>query len=248
MINRDVVEIVEIVDRTERGVSMPFRCLGGDGKRYVVKGRNTNRTSLRNEWVAGCLGRRLRLPIPEFRIVEVPEELIQAAPASLRELGAGRAFGSVHCSHTVADLTPEIVAKVNPSDRRWVIAFDWWVRNGDRTLTRHGGNPNLMWDADSRGLVVIDHNLAFDRFFDERDFLSLHVFRSDWNDVAGDFIYRNSFREDMIAALEVFEPACDAMPDEWRLGPVQGHLTTEERAMLDTLRRCASDEFWNPMP
>jgi hypothetical protein len=46
--------------------------------------------------------------------------------------------------------------------------FDWRIKNGDRTQTDVGGNPNLFWDVDNDSLLVLDHNQAFDPDFAPR--------------------------------------------------------------------------------
>jgi hypothetical protein len=68
------VEIVEIMGRSEQGVTRPFICRGDDGHVYFVKGRGAGMRSLICEWIAGQLGRRLGLPIAPFEIVEVGPE------------------------------------------------------------------------------------------------------------------------------------------------------------------------------
>ncbi|PPJ48903.1 hypothetical protein C0075_03350 [Rhizobium sp. KAs_5_22] len=112
------------------------------------------------ERVAGQLARQPGLPIPRFCIVTVPRDLYEAGrDGPLRDLGSGLLFGSenvenanemsfVHIQHAPADL------------KRDIAAFDWWIKNGDRTLTDAGGNPNLLWLETTHRLVVIDHNLG----------------------------------------------------------------------------------------
>ena len=63
------------------------------------------------------------------------------------------------------ELTASTVMEVPVNLQQDVLAFDWWIRNSYRYLTEKGGNPNLFWQPDSHGLVVIDHNLAFDAEF-----------------------------------------------------------------------------------
>lgn len=66
-----------------------------------------------------------------------------------------------------------------PSElKRDIVAFDWWIRNGDRTLTEAGGNPNILWSETSRQLFVIDHNLCFDEGVTLHSQLTTHIFRS----------------------------------------------------------------------
>jgi hypothetical protein len=105
----------------------------------------------------------------------VPSSLIElGSRADLTELGAGSAFGSRKAR--VVELSVGHLSLVSKEQQADVLAFDWWVRNGDRTLSAAGGNPNLFWDIDESQLVVLDHNLAFDDDFSVENFVELHAF------------------------------------------------------------------------
>lgn len=179
------LEIVEIMGRAQQGVTQPFICRAEDDQVYFVKGRGAGRRSLVCEWIAGQLGRRLGLPIAPFEIVEIPEALLAVAMRDdLNDLGVGKAFGSRKMP--VVELSVSLIDQVPEEIQRDVLAFDWWVRNADRSLGELGGNPNLFWDANNAALVVIDHNQAFDPGFSAQDFVESHVFRSHWNALIGD--------------------------------------------------------------
>ena len=106
-----------------------------------------------------------------------------------------------------------------PSDqRRLLLAFDWWVENGDRSLSQHGGNPNLLWRASERRLLVIDHNLAFSAGvdFDEDQFFLTHVFRDDADSAFDDWINRIELSARLRAAFACFDTAVAAIPESWQ--------------------------------
>lgn len=131
------VEIVEIIGRAEQGVTKPFICRGEDNQIYFVKGQGAGMRSLICEWIAGQLGLLLGLPIAPFAFVEVPQELLAIAMRDdLAELGSGKAFGSRKVS--VVELSASHVEHVPAATQRDVLAFDWWVRNGDRSLGETG--------------------------------------------------------------------------------------------------------------
>ena len=84
------ISIIEILGRSTQGVTRPFVCRGDDGSLYYVKGNAAGRRALIAEWVAGNLGRRLGLPIPEFRQAEVSPQLVAlSARQDASDLGAG---------------------------------------------------------------------------------------------------------------------------------------------------------------
>jgi hypothetical protein len=75
-----------------------------------------------------------------------------------------------------------------------LLLLDLWIRNEDRTLSEHGGNPNLLLrpippllDDDPEGAVwkdgarremlwAYDFNMAFDTKFNREQFFEVHVF------------------------------------------------------------------------
>jgi hypothetical protein len=238
--------IVEVLDRSVQGRTEPYVCRGDDGEVYFVKGHSATRPGLIAEWLCAQLAERFGLPIAPYAIATVPEELIEADLTGwLRDLGAGEVFASRRIN--AVDLT-ESHCELVPSDlRRDVIAFDWWVRNGDRNLTAKGGNPNLLWNPAGDGsLVVIDHNLAFDPEFSEADFLDLHVFADDIPAMFSDFLMREAYAARFRAALGIWDEACHNVPESWgfvdpeRTIPI-GFSLTDAKVLLD---RAFSETFW----
>ena len=67
--DRAVVEIVEVIRRSEHGITLPFLCRGDDGKFYFVKGAGAGRDSQVKEWVSGNLAQLLGVPVAPFKIV-----------------------------------------------------------------------------------------------------------------------------------------------------------------------------------
>jgi len=243
MINPNVVVICEILGRTIQGVTKPFRCRGEDGSIYFVKGKHASRRSQISEWVGGNLAKSFGLPVPRSAIVEIPEGLSRFLPDEWGEIGDGLAFGSLGVEGTV-ELTWSMVRRVPIELQQKILLFDWWVRNGDRTLTELGGNPNLLWRAAAEELVVIDHNQAFDDGFCSRDFLSTHVFREMWPQVSGDAATRKRWEQCCENAIAMLDVALDSMPDEWwYVGEDAPHQFTQQR-IIDSLESYASSTFW----
>lgn len=171
-----MITIEEIEKRSEQGVLRPFLCLADNGRRYFVKGRGAGTANLIAEYVAGKLGRALKLPIPPCEIVRVPEELIRAsAVEGVLDLGSGPAFGSEYVPF-VQEVGAKHLTAIAPELKRMVLLFDWWIQNEDRSFKGAAGNPNLLWDTRCNALVVIDHNLAFDATFAARRFWETHIF------------------------------------------------------------------------
>ena len=134
------------------------------------------------------------LGVPVFSMAEVPEALIEAnTPRDIRDLGAGRVFASLRIDEG-QELT-WLTAQGWPEETMaLLLLLDSWIQNEDRSLSEHGGNPNLLVtqipplpDSDPEGALWVDqprremlwaydYNLAFDPDFDRGRFFDAHVF------------------------------------------------------------------------
>lgn len=240
------VEIVEIMGRSEQGITRPFICRGDDGHVYFVKGRGAGTRSLMCEWIAGQLGRRLDLPIAPFEIVEVrPELLAIATRTDIAELGAGLAFGSQKMP--VVELSASHVQYVPDAQQRDVLVFDWWVQNADRTLSEAGGNPNLFWDVEHEALVVIDHNQAFDRAFVAQEFVDTHAFSHQLHAVTSDWVLQKDYCSRFERAMTDWTAICDTVPPEWWFVDPERTVPTDfdREAARQLLMRFQVDGFWS---
>ena len=242
------LQVVEILERSEQGVTRPFLCRCDDDHLYYVKGRGAGRSSLLCEWLAGYLALAFGLPVPPFAIVEAPQSLVDLFPEG-RDLGAGPAFGSRVVART-QELSMSHLCDVPVQLQRDVLMFDWWVRNSDRTLTSLSGNPNLLWDADAKQLVVIDHNVAFDREFDGHSFSAMHVFSQEIPKVFQDLVERLSYTERLRSALAAWAVACQNVPDEWWFADEERTVPADfdPDAVLALLGRCSHEDFWRLAP
>jgi hypothetical protein len=238
------VQIVEILGPSDQGRSRPYKCRGEDDAIYYVKGRQTNRASLWHEWVCGHLAQRFGLHVPAFEIVEVGEDLLRETPTEWRDLGAGPAFGS-RLYPCAVWMEVGWINLVPTSVQRDILVFDWWIQNCDR-LT---GNTNLLIDAAAKKLVVIDHNLAFDRQFSAEEFLSYHVFAGNWSAICSDLVIQAEYSERFSIALEGLSMACHNVPEEWHWANAEMDVPAnfDLQYVQQTLNRCTTPELWSPV-
>lgn len=239
------VIIEEVLGRSKQGVTEPFICRGDDGAIYFVKGRGAGRRSQVCEWVAAQLATELALPIAEYTLAEVPEELVEvAAFPDIQQLGAGIVFASreLHHPQELTATTRDLVPAETATD---ILVFDWWLHNEDRHLTERGGNPNLLWDMQGDGLVVIDHNQAFDRTFDATNFLASHVFAGQWNAIFSDHLERQRYSARLQAVLAKLPGIRATIPDSWWYldDEVLADVSWDEIEVC--LERCRREDFWN---
>jgi len=200
-----------------------------------VKGAYAGKNSLCCEWVASRLARLLvdeePLGLPPFRMADVPRELIQGSVRpDIRDLGAGRVFASTRIEG--GQELNWLAAQGWPDETMaMVLLIDLWVQNEDRSLSPHGGNPNLLvewipepphddpegppWKAASRReqLWVYDFNLAFDEDFKRGRFFGAHVFGKMLKKWPAGFRERTERR--MRGALGEVEEIFAELPPEW---------------------------------
>lgn len=168
----------EIIRQSQQGISVqPFLIRAEDDQTYFVKGLSRALgNGLVSEAISAELGKHLGLPIPPWRVIDIPQALIDFSVIDgVEDLSGGPAFASLHVENA-SDL---MWANLNalPDDlKRTVLLFDWWILNGDRGLGEAGGNVNLILDPKGK-LVVIDHNVAFDPNLSFEEFRTYHVFR-----------------------------------------------------------------------
>lgn len=239
------IQIVEVIRRSEQGITQPYICRGDNDKVYFVKGIGAGRRSQICEWIAGNLGLALGLPIAPFDIVEIPEELMEFKfTLNLSDLGSGPAFGSQR--QEVMELNVSAVDEVSEQLQQDVLAFDWWIRNSDRLLTEKGGNPNLFWNPGDQELIVIDHNQAFDAAFNPNVFNELHIFRSQRYRVFGDMLRHQDYNRRFSLALNNWPEICNNLPKEWFFADVE--MTVPSNFSLDDtynlLEEYKKDGFW----
>ena len=230
-----IVTITEVIGRSEQGMTRPFLCAVNFCETYYVKGAYAGMNSLCCEWVANRLA-ELVLPdaplgLPMFAMAEVPEVLVDgSARPDIADLGAGKVFASMEIrdgqelNRSASEGWPEETMAL-------LLLLDLWLRNEDRTLSVHGGNPNLLvepipllldddlegalWKDESRRemLWAYDFNLAFDEDFNRERFFGAHVFGAmlkQWPEG-----FREKMEPRMRYALEQVRAIFSELPLEW---------------------------------
>ena len=240
------IEIEEVIGRSEQGVTQPYICRASDGSLYYVKGKGAGYPSLVKEWVAGQLARRFGLPIPDFAVLSVPRTLYDLGKrALLSDLGHGPVFGSKAMS-AVSELTMADAQSLPSKLGRDIAVFDWWVMNGDRTLSASGGNPNILWSAHVRKAFIIDHNLAFDEMTTLRSLEESHVFGASLSVVKTSAALQIEYARSFEKCLKDWKGICDDIPERWHyVDDVRSKETGFDLARAEvTLLRFVDQRIW----
>ena len=238
----DYLEIIEIRDRTSQGVTKPFKCLASDGNEYFVKGKSLGVRDSIKEWLGGCLAKSFGLPVPNFCAVRIDIELLKLkGNEALKDLGEGPAFASKKVP-LANELRHHLINSIPVQLQKDLVTFDAWVFNEDRTLTKLGGNPNLLWASNK--LHVIDHNNGFDETFDPVSFQQTHVFCNRMPEILGDIIERQRYQEKMQSTLEgCWQGAWGSMPSEWKVQNQEEHWINPDK-LFDQLINDAKCNVW----
>jgi hypothetical protein len=213
------VTATRYVTPLREGGSLPGLVEADDDGLYVVKFRGAGQgpRALVAEWIAGEIGRRLELPVPELVAVEVDASLGDAEPdEELHDLvraSAGRNLGLDFLPGALA-FSPAARPVVDPVQAASVVWLDGLVTNPDRTVA----NPNLLWWHGR--LWCIDHGAALYVHHTWRD-PDEHA-RRPFERIASHVLlpYAESVAavdEQLAARLDesTIEAIIDALPDDW---------------------------------
>lgn len=240
------IEITEVIRRAIQGTTKPFLCEASNGQRYYVKGWGAGKESLIHEWLAGSLAVAAGLPVPDFEIALVPPDIVDPELGEeLSDLGSGYVFASLSVNQPI-EITEGFVGSVPVELRQRVLAFDWWVRNEDRTLQNEIRNPNLLIARDTGSLVVFDHNCAFDATFNEEAFFENHVFSADAKAVFDDMMAHAHYQSLFSLALEGWSSYVEGIPESWLYADkeLSVPLGVDIDGILESLKKRLQDKLW----
>jgi len=240
-----MLQVIEIIETMIQGFTKPVLCRANDGERYIVKGREATNAGLIKEYVCASLGQKFGLPIPDFCLVEFPDELLMYDGDLQRRFGGVPCFASKY-EPALQEFDRSSYVEKHTELFRKIFIFDYWVRNDDRTfVAEHGGNPNLLINSSRESIYVIDHNLAFSADFDLESFKSTHVASSFWYKSQIDLFDDEAYHDEMQRSLLILDMVMSELPDEWVNGEIcEYELITSLRLQLESIN---TKEFWSDL-
>ena len=244
------VTATRYVTPLREGGSLPGVMEADDCGVYVVKfrGAGQGRAVLVNEVVAGELGRRLGLPVPELVVVDVDPVLGRAEPDEevqdlLRASGGanlGMDFlpGSIGFDPQVHPVEPRLASRV--------LWFDALVGNVDRTWR----NPNLLlWH---RELQLIDHGatLTFAHDWPRATAAAEKPYDGSGHILAAAATARDEADADLAPRVtpELVREVVDLVPGHWLTGEpgFDDAAGVRDAYASHLLRRVQARERWQP--
>lgn len=239
-----MLEIQIITGRSEQGVTAPFLCKANDENNYYVKGLHAGRASQINEWISGKIAQELGLPIAPFALLKVGEDIYEELPPHWKEIGMGVCFGSLAQPH-YSLLEQANISQINNELQIKIAAFDWFIRNEDRTL----GNPNLLYVDSDAPLIIIDHNCAFDHEFDPDNFKSNHIFSSALLPVFNSPEMQDEINLWLRKAVDVYSSILNDLPEEWQWSNQEKDILTKYNFeyTTETVSRLTNGLLWDTL-
>lgn len=142
----------------------PHRVRCNDNITYVVKFAQNPQgiKALINEYVCARLAKNLDLPIPDFSLVHITQELINVSIKNIKledKVQPGIHFGSRELNKAIPLTSSDLIEYAeNKMDIAKIILFDHIIANEDRCANTR----NLLFDMEKRRITIIDHSHAFE--------------------------------------------------------------------------------------
>jgi len=242
-----------------------FTCESGDGRvsgEFVVKLKGSpdlGVAGLEKEMIACLVGNELSIPLPDFGVINIDDELLGALPADAEyqfiRNSAGLNFGTRLIGDGFNTWIKHQPIPDSLVDRATeVIAFDAYIQNPDR----RDNNPNLLTRHDE--IYAFDHDMSFSflhvlfgcpRAWEQDAFRSCLI-TGEWRHVFYDGLKGKLLDLDKFAlGLNALTPAkltalFDVVPVEWRTDNhdrIKTHLNdlhTNRTKFIDNLRSVLS--------
>lgn len=153
-----MINIVEIKNKLGNGCTIPYVVWCDDGNTYIVKfpGNEQGVKTLVNEFIASNLCEYLKLPIFDYKLINVKiSDYNEKTKNEITPL-EGTAFGTIYNDNALTILNSDMISKsVNRNDAVKILIFDILIGNYDRN------KGNLMIDSISKKIYMIDHTHIF---------------------------------------------------------------------------------------
>ena len=153
-----MLQVIEIIDLLDQGVTEPIKCKLSDNSMAIVKYPNNARGTavIVNEFIGFSLARKIGITVPDFGICELSLDAINAINdlEEIDERNAGKCFYTVELNNTVPTI---IRGSVKNRETEKIILLDHILNNFDR----HDGN--ILMSIATGLLYIIDFSHIFSK-------------------------------------------------------------------------------------
>ena len=158
--DKELLDVVEISEVKEEGITCPIVCRLQNGIQAVVKYmyNRFGMSVLINEWIGGNIASKLGLTIPEFGLCSISEEVILNFEENdeIDANNAGIGFYSVIIPNSVP-VNYGMLSLVSNKLAEKMYLFDYIVNNHDR----HNGNLLIDLSGDVRMVCIDNSHILF---------------------------------------------------------------------------------------
>ena len=240
-------QIHRVMDDGRTGARL---CRCSDGNDYVIKTLGeVPPYELIAEWICAHLAIAFGLPVPPFKLVIDMPRLIKHSGDVCNEPDDTVGFASLY-QDTAVTLTRLASLSVLPRLKTDILVFDAWIKNGDRTLSGHGGNVNLLQDIlNPQQLWVFDHNLALNPHENLATLATHHVFCGEnAGDSLDDIVTKAEYETKIQHCMALLPQFIATIPDSW-IEEANSRLPDGKEVINDVispiLSRYNDPDFWS---
>ncbi len=239
-------QIHRVMDDGRTGARL---CRCSDGNDYVIKTLGeVPPYELIAEWICAHLAIAFGLPVPPCKLVIDMPRLIKHSGDVCNEPDDTVGFASLY-QDTAVTLTRLASLSVLPRLKTDILVFDAWIKNGDRTLSGHGGNVNLLQDIlNPQQLWVFDHNLALNPHENLATLATHHVFCGEnAGDSLDDIVTKAEYETKIQHCMALLPQIIATIPDSW-IEEANSRLPDGKEVINDVispiLSRYNDPDFW----
>lgn len=234
----DCLEVIQVGDVIEQGVTMPLRCRLHGGIEAIVKyQRNPGGLEvLIDEWIGNSIADLIGLTIPRYGLCNLSVNVIDKTNNNyeIDSENAGIAFFSEYLNNTVPVDHKRLVQSQNKETEK-LLLFDHLIKNEDRhdgNLICKVGRPSVIYYIDCSHFMAVDghylnRDLDLDKELSPEEILSTEILKNKNRNIYNTLcetqcfdeikLFHESKRIKQLISDELLDNIKDTIPAEWSI-------------------------------